>query len=127
MVCIVPHGHALAQQKSVGIADLARFPLIAHHPSIPFGQLVAAAFESAHIPLQASIYIHQTDMACSLVRAGAGVAMIDQYTAEGMAWPDIQVLPLSEDIPLYPSIVRSAFDTGKSHAEKFVDLLLQGN
>lgn len=127
MVCIVPQGHALAQQESVGIADLARYPLIAHHPSIPFGQLVSAAFDKAHIPLQASIYIHQTDMACSLVRAGAGVAMVDQFTADGMAWPDIQVLPLVEDIPLYPSIVRSAFDTGKSHADKFAELLLQRN
>lgn len=125
MVCIVPQGHALTQQESVGIADLARYPLIAHHPSIPFGQLVSAAFDKAHIPLQASIYIHQTDMACSLVRAGAGVAMVDQFTADGMAWPDIQVLPLAEDIPLYPSIVRSAFDTGKSHADKFAELLLR--
>lgn len=125
MVCVVPQGHALAQKKSIGIADLARYPLIAHHPSIAFGQLVAAAFDNARIPLQASIYIHQTDMACSLVRAGAGVAMVDQFTAEGMAWPDIQVLPLIEDIPLYPSVVRSAFDTGKSHADKFAELLLQ--
>lgn len=125
MVCVVPQGHALAQKKSVGIADLARYPLIAHHPSIAFGQLVSAAFDNARIPLQASIYIHQTDMACSLVRAGAGVAMVDQFTAEGMAWPDIQVLPLIEDIPLYPSVVRSAFDTGKSHADKFAELLLK--
>ncbi|MFD4840669.1 LysR family transcriptional regulator [Achromobacter sp. NPDC058515] len=125
MVCVVPQGHVLAQHERVSIADLARYPLIAHHPSIPFGQLVSAAFHNAGISLQASIYIHQTDMACSLVRAGAGVAMVDQFTAEGMAWPDIQVLPLAEDIPLYPSIVRSAFDTGKSHAEKFAEILLR--
>ncbi|MBO9355779.1 LysR family transcriptional regulator [Bordetella petrii] len=126
MVCVVPRGHALTQLKSVGIADLASYPLIAHHPSIPFGQLVSAAFDKANVSLQASVYIYQTDMACSLVRAGAGVAMVDQFTVEGMAWPDIQVLPLAEEIPLNPSVVRSAFDTGKSHADKFVDLLLKG-
>jgi len=126
MVCVVPRGHVLTQLKSVGIADLASYPLIAHHPSIPFGQLVSAAFDKANVSLQASVYIYQTDMACSLVRAGAGVAMVDQFTVEGMAWPDIQVLPLAEEIPLNPSVVRSAFDTGKSHADKFVDLLLKG-
>jgi len=125
MVCIVPRGHVLADLKCVSIADLARYPLIAHHPSIPFGQLVSAAFNKANISLQACIYIHHTDMACSLVRAGAGVAMVDQFTAESMDWPDIQVLPLAEDIPLNPSIVRSAFDTGKTHATKFLDLLLK--
>ena len=126
MVCVVPRGHALVQLERVGIADLARYPLIAHHPSIPFGQLVSAAFNKANISLQASVYIHHTDMACSLVRAGAGVAMVDQFTIEGVDWPDIQVLPLAEDIPLNPSIVRSAFDTGKSHAAKFIELLLKG-
>jgi len=125
MVCVVPRGHQLTALQSVGIADLAQYPLIAHHPSIPFGQLVAAAFDKAQISLQACIYIHHTDMACSLVRAGAGIAMVDQFTAEGMAWPDIQVLPLVEDIPLTPSIVRSVFDTGKTHAYKFIELLLK--
>jgi len=125
MVCVVPRGHQLTALQSVGIADLAQYPLIAHHPSIPFGQLVAAAFDKAQISLQACIYIHHTDMACSLVRAGAGIAMVDQFTAEGMAWPDIQVLPLVEDIPLTPSIVRSVFDTGKTHASKFIELLLK--
>lgn len=125
MVCVVPRGHELAQRESVSIADLAQFPLIAHHPSIPFGQLVSAAFDKAGISLQASIYIHHTDVACSLVRAGAGVAMVDQFTADSMGWPDIQVLPLAENIALNPCVVRSAFDTGKSHAAKFIELLLK--
>jgi len=124
MVCVVPRGHELAQRENVPIADLAQFPLITHHPSIPFGQLVSAAFQKANVEMRAAVYIHQTDIACSLVRTRAGVAMIDEFTAQSMAWPDIQVLPLAENIPLNPSIVRSAFDTGKSHAEKFVDLLL---
>lgn len=125
MVCVVPREHELARLEKVSIADLGRFPLIAHHPSIPFGQLTAAAFEKANVSLQACVYIHHTDMACSLVRAGAGVAMVDQFTADSLGWPDLRVLPLAEDIPLNPCIVRSAFDMGKSHADKFIDVLLQ--
>jgi len=127
MVCIVPRGHALAQQPRVHIADLARHPLVAHHPSIPFGQLLSAAFEKANVSLQAAVYIHQTDMACSLVRTGVGVAMVDEFTARGLPWPDIHVLPLVEDILLHPSIVRSTFDTGRNHAAKFIELLRQGH
>jgi DNA-binding transcriptional LysR family regulator len=106
MVCIVPRGHELAQQPSVSIAALAAYPLIAHHPSIPFGQLVSAAFRKAGVTLASRIDIHQTDVACSLVRAGAGVAMVDQFTVAGVAWDDLQVLPLADEIRLTPSIVR---------------------
>ncbi|WP_295852409.1 LysR family transcriptional regulator [uncultured Xylophilus sp.] len=125
MVCLVPRGHELAAHAAVAIADLARYPLIAHHPSIPFGQLVSAAFRKADVALSTRIDIHQTDVACSLVRSGAGVAMVDEFTVDGMAWPELQVLPLADEIRLTPSIVRSVFDTRRTHADKFADLLVQ--
>lgn len=123
MVCLVPIGHELTQQTTVSIADLARYPLIAHHPSIPFGQLVSAAFSKANLTLSSRIDIHQTDVACSLVRSGAGVAMVDQFTVEGIDWHDLQVLPLVDELLLTPSIVRSIFDTNKTHADKFAEIL----
>ncbi len=123
MVCLVPVGHELGQLDRVSIADLARFPLIAHDSGIPFGQLVGAAFRRAGVPMGTRIDVHQTDVACALVRAGAGVAMVDEFTAEGLAWPDLQVRPLADPIRLTPSIVRSAFDTHRTHADKFVELL----
>lgn len=125
MVVVVPRGHELTQLSHVGIADLARYSLIAHHPSIPFGQLVGAAFRKAGVSRVSRIDIHQTDMACALVRAGAGVALVDEFTVEGMAWPDLQVLPLSDEIQLTPSIVRSVFDMRATHADKFIEVLLE--
>ncbi|MCW5262387.1 LysR family transcriptional regulator [Verminephrobacter eiseniae] len=125
MVCVVPFGHELAQLATVSIADLARYTLIVHHPTIPFGQLVSAAFRKAGVTLESRIDIHQTDVACSLVRSGAGIAMVDQFTVEGIAWTDLQVLPLADEIRLVPSIVRSVFDTRKTHADKFIELLLE--
>ena len=125
MVCLVPTGHALAQRPAVSIAEIAQYPVIAHDPSIPFGQLVRAAFRKADVLLQTRINIHQTEMACSLVRAGAGVAMVDEFTVEGLAWPDLRVLPLAEEIRLTPSVVRSVFDARPTHADKFLDVLLQ--
>lgn len=125
MVCVVPLGHALTQLPAVALADLARYPVISHDPGIPFGQLVAAASERAGVSLSTRIHIHQSDMACSLARSGAGVAIVDEFTAEGMGWSDLRTLPLVEEIELTPSIVRSAFDHGRTHAEKFIDVLRQ--
>lgn len=123
MVCIVPRGHELTQKSSVSLAELAAFPLIVHHPSIPFGQLVSAAFRKAGITLSSRIDIHQTDVACSLVRAGAGIAVVDQFTVDGIRCNDLQALALTDEIRLTPSIVRSVFDMHKNHADKFIEIL----
>lgn len=125
MVCVAPRGHELARLPAVGIADLARHPLVAHHRSIAFGQLVAAAFRKAGVELAPRIDVHQTEVACSLVRAGAGVAMVDEFTLESGAWPDLQALPLAEEIVLTPSVVRSVFDQRTTHVDKFIEVLRQ--
>ncbi len=125
MVCAVPRGHELCKLPAVGIADVARYPLIAHDRGIAFGQLVTAAFRKAGVELASHIDIQQTEVACSLVRSGAGVALVDEFTVEGMDWPDLQVLPLVEEIRLTPSIVRSVFDQRTTHADKFIEVLHQ--
>jgi DNA-binding transcriptional LysR family regulator len=123
MVCVIPQGHELGQQASVSLADIARFPLITHDPGIPFGQLVGAAFRKAGVTPASRIHVHQTDVACSLVRSGAGIAIADQFTMDGIGWPELRTLALAEEIALTPSIVRSVFDTGNTHADKFVEVL----
>lgn len=125
MVCVMPRGHELSQMSAVAIADLARYPLIAHDRAIAFGQLVTAAFRKAGVEFASHIDIQQTEVACSLVRSGAGVALVDEFTVEGMDWPDLQVLPLVEEILLTPSVVRSVFDQRATHADKFIEVLHQ--
>lgn len=123
MVCVVPAGHPLSKLQQVAISDLAQHTLIAHDASIAFGQLVASAFRKAGVTLSSRVDIHETDVACALVRAGAGIAVVDPFTVEGLNWSDLCVLPLADEIRLTPSIVRSAFDTGRSHADKFAEVL----
>ena len=125
MVCVVPSGHELGRKRRIGIQDLAEHTIIAHHAGIPFGQLVSAAFHKAGVSIRSRIGINQTDIACALVRAGAGIAVVDEFTVEGLAWEDLRVVPLSESIRLTPSIVRSKFDNGRTHADKFVEVLIQ--
>ncbi len=123
MVCVLPEGHDLAALEVVSLADLVKYPLITHHSSIQFGRMVASAFEAAGLELVPHITVLQTEIACSLVRAGAGAAIVDQYTAAGAVWPGLQVRPLVEEIPLAPSIARTVFDHHGTHAEKFIDIL----
>lgn len=123
MVCVVPVHHAFASWERLSLRELATVPLITHHPSIQFGKLVAAAFERAGIELMPRIHITQTEIACSLVRAGVGVAIVDEYTAIGVPWDGLLVRALEEPIELAPSVARTVFDRVSTHADKFIEIL----
>ena len=123
MVCVVPLGHELAELTSVTIADIARFPLIAHDPGTPPGQLLAAAFRRADLELASLVSIHETDVACALVRAGAGIAVADEFTVEGLDWSDVRAVPLADEIRLTPSIVRSVLQARHARADRFVEVM----
>lgn len=126
MVCVMPEGHELTGVESVSFKDLAAAPLIAHNPSIQFGKLIESAFAAAGYELAPRIHVLQTEIACSLVRAGAGLAIVDEYTAAGGPWSGLVVKPLTEEIPLAPSIARTAFDRLGTHADKFIEILTSG-
>lgn len=125
MVCVLPEGHELAALESIRIRDLATAPLITHHPSIQFGKVIESAFTDAGFELSPRIHVMQTEIACSLVRAGAGVAIVDEYTAAGGPWTGIVVRPLADEIALAPSIARTIFDRHGTHAEKFIEILTE--
>ena len=125
MVCVLPEGHDLAALESIAIKDLATAPLITHHPSIQFGKVIESAFTAAGFEISPRIHVMQTEIACSLVRAVAGVAIVDEYTAAGGPWTGIVVRPLADEIPLAPSIARTVFDRHGTHADKFIEILTE--
>ena len=89
MVCILPEGHPLAAQPRVSLAQLAACRLVLYSRNIPFGQLVAAAFQRAGVSWSAAVDIMRAEVACALVRAGAGVAIVDQFSVGGQGWPGV--------------------------------------
>lgn len=123
MVCVMPEGHELALLDRVSFRDLAGAPLITNHPSIQFGRLIETTFANLGVELAPRIHVMQTEIACSLVRAGAGVAIVDEYTAAGGPWTGVAVRPLEDEIQLAPSIARTVFDRHGTHAEKFIEIL----
>jgi DNA-binding transcriptional LysR family regulator len=123
MVCILPQGHPLAAQQAVGLADLAKYRLILYSRNIPFGQLVAAAFQRANVSWNAAVDIVRAELACALVRVGAGVAIVDQFSVGEQGWPGVVARPLRESIPLSLSLVRSRFERPGRQVQRFVRLI----
>ncbi|OZI74042.1 LysR family transcriptional regulator [Bordetella genomosp. 12] len=123
MVCILPLDHPLAAQEAVGLEELARERLVLYHRNIPFGQLVAAAFQRAGVPWRPAVDIVRAELACALVGSGAGVAIVDEFSVGGKGWPGVVVRPLRQSIPLALSLVRSRFERPSRHVQRFVRML----
>jgi len=125
MVCVMPQDHELALLDRISFRDLATTPLITNHPSIQFGRLIETLFANRGVEISPRIHVMQTEIAVSLVRAGAGsgVAIVDEYTAAGGPWSGIVVRPLEDEIQLAPSIARTVFERHGTHADKFIEIL----
>ncbi len=123
MVCILPQGHPLASRRAVSLAELAECKLILYNRNIPFGQLVAAAFQRAGVSWNPAVEIVRAELACALVRVGAGVAIVDEFSVGQQGWPGVVTRPLRESIPLSLSLVRSRFDRPSRQVQRFVRLI----
>lgn len=84
LVCVVPLDHPLAGRAVVTPQDIAPYPLISFSRSLPLGRLVERSFLDAGLERRIALEVNQSSTALALVRAGAGVAIIDPYLlAEG--------------------------------------------
>ncbi|MFG1301848.1 LysR substrate-binding domain-containing protein [Xanthobacter sp. V3C-3] len=123
MVCIMPEGHALEQKREVSLAEVAAYPLVLYSRSIPFGQMVSGAFQRAGVEWRVKVDILRAEQACALVRAGVGIAIVDQFSVGDGGWLGISVRQLKEPIPLTLSIVRSRLDRPSRTTRNFTALL----
>jgi len=120
LLCIVPDGHELAGHRIVTAAQIARYPLVGIDPNDPYGSIMAKIFERRGLPYDTTIKARFGSTVCSLVAAGLGVAVIDQFTVAHGRMPGIRCLEIDED---------TAFETYAAHrndgplstyAERFV-------
>jgi DNA-binding transcriptional LysR family regulator len=68
------------------------------------------AFNRAGVQYEPSVEIVRAESACTLVREGAGIAIVDEFSVSGHGWSGVVVTPLREKIPLTLSMLQSRFD-----------------
>lgn len=120
-VLAVPAGHPLAQEERVSTDRLAQEKIVglereflARYP----------AGRSLHDRLAAQIHVqvHQSVVACALVAEGAGVAIVDPFTARFCAPTGVRIVPLDVSIPFEMCVVSSRDDPASMAAREFLDL-----
>lgn len=122
LVLAVPQGHVLDRAGPVDLRLVAEHPLICHSNRIAFGRMVEAAFAAHGLSPRACCVVHHTRDACDLVATGSGIAIIDPYTAEAQADQRIRFLPLSETIPIRPSLCHASLRAPGSELRRMIAL-----
>ena len=120
MVAAIPRGHVLAGREVVSLADLSPHPHIIVGTRMPYGMLVLNAFEQAGLPCNMCADVPWSQLACALVNAGVGIAVVDEFTVMQNTMPDVVIVPLRERIPLNISAVYASNREPSRIAQQFI-------
>lgn len=101
--CVLPAKHHLAKKSELRPADLRDQALIGLSPHLPLGLQVGRTFAEANIPLQLAMEVTQSTIALGLVRAKAGLALLDGFAFHGPLANGLVFRPLK---PVSKSIAR---------------------
>jgi DNA-binding transcriptional LysR family regulator len=96
LFCIVPSGHELAGRKQVSATDIVGYPLIGIDPTDPYGRILAGLFSRKKLDYDITIRARFGTTVCALVKAGLGIAVIDEFTVADGGFPGVEMLRISE-------------------------------
>lgn len=123
IVAALPVGHPLAQRDTLHVRDLVDQPFIGYGSDIPFGQLVRKMFVDADCTLRIKTEVQQAHVACALVQAGVGIALIDELTIGGPAWSNMVVRPVEPAVAAPVSVIHAMLEPLSRTAQAFIATL----
>jgi DNA-binding transcriptional LysR family regulator len=122
VVCVMPAHHPLAARRTVGPGDLKGRPLITNVRNNLIASQLERVFLASGRGMEVAIGANNTLTACCLVRAGAGVALVDPLSV-AQAFPDLIQRPFRPRVAIHPRIVRSRHQPPSRLAASFEDEL----
>lgn len=123
LVAVLPATHPLADRQELHVRDLAGLTLIGYGLDTPFGQLIEQMFQGESTVPRLSIEVRLTHIACAMVQAGAGVAIVDELAVIGRIWPDVVVRPILPATVMPVNMLHLRFEPLSRLAQDFIDTL----
>ncbi|WP_439597719.1 LysR family transcriptional regulator [Falsiroseomonas sp.] len=107
VLCLLPQGHRLAAQPSIGPADLEGETLISYRPDSLQGVMLAEAFAEAGTRYLPQVEIDVSIAAIGFVQQGLGVALVDAL----VPWSGFQDLTTRRFLPQQTLPISLLFST----------------
>ena len=120
-VAIVPNRHPLADKSSLEPKDFRGENFISLGQSTMLRYRIDAAFADRGVDRKMRIETQLTMIACAMVAAGAGVAIVDPFTAEEYAGAGVAVRPFEPRIDVDMVMLRSAQRSLSTIAQDFLE------
>ena len=77
LVCVMPKSHRWSASATISARDLHEEPLVSFSRTLAIGAAVESAFAEMGATRRIAVEVGQSFLACALVNAGAGIAVID--------------------------------------------------
>lgn len=123
MVCVVPEDHPLGKKSSIRPSDLQAYPLISFDRIWPFGRLIEKYFHKAKLEFEIAANVELCSTACSLVLSGAGIAIVDEFTAMAPAFPNLKRISLVPPITFGVTLLSPMYRPKSIIAKAFIEHL----
>jgi len=121
--CVMPRQHRLSSRRWITPADLEKETLICLGRHQPLGMLAMRAFADADVPLRTAIEVSQSTVACALVRAGAGLALLDRLGLMGAPGSDLVMRPFHPKALVTARLVQPRHQPPSLLVKEFVAVL----
>jgi DNA-binding transcriptional LysR family regulator len=123
LLCLVPRQSGLAGRRAVTPAEIATHPLVGFDPDDPHGRLITEIFRREGLACRMSVRTRFAATVGSLVAAGLGIAVTDEFTVAGGMADGVECLEIDADTR-FGTYAAYRNDTALSvYAEAFIDLL----
>jgi DNA-binding transcriptional LysR family regulator len=80
-VCVLPRGHPLAARSRIAPGDLQGQSFISLRRDDDAAEMINRILDDSGVVRKAALETNLSEVACRLVRAGAGVSIVDPFTA----------------------------------------------
>lgn len=105
-VCVLPCDHPLAAKTVLTPDDFQGENFISHSRLDSYRQLLDTLFAEHQVKRRMVVETHSAASVCAMVRAGAGVSIVNPLTALDYAASGVTVRRFSIDVPFTVSLIR---------------------
>lgn len=123
LFCIVPLESELAKRSSITPVEIVKHTLIGVDPTDPHGRVMTEIFRREGLAYGLNIKTRFGTTVCSLVAAGLGIALIDEFTVAHGQWPSVKCLEIEADTTFHTYVARRNDTPLSVYAEAFIETL----
>jgi len=123
LLCIVPLDSELAEKTSIRPEEIVEHTLIGIDPNDPYGRIMTEMFGRAGLTYRMNIKARFGTMAGSLVAAGLGLAIVDEFTVAYGRLPGVKCLEIEGDSTFHTYAAYRNDVALSAYAEAFIELL----